>query len=202
MYPRFDAGVIEPRSVCRVLLVHSSSSVQLRTITMQSAYNTLYAGLRDMFRQGLGQRLSDSERFRGASCIVYRWSLWPTLHRGEIIYSDSDGYTEVYLPDEGESIYMGAEFLYNVPPFMACVGALSIEVELLTLGHVDLNEREACLETLCVGYLSVTTVTRTESGVPIVRLFDALGQDIEELVALALGVENIIDEGFDESQPQ
>lgn len=76
------------------------------------------------------------ELLPGTSCVIYRDPY--TLYRGEIVSSDSDGFTEVFLVDFGETNYYHPEDIYH--PYrglITSIPALYIECNLYGMEGIE-----------------------------------------------------------------
>lgn len=120
------------------------------------------------------------------SCILVRHG---SAVRGEIIYFDVDGYSEVF--SSRRRIF---EIFFLQHPNALCVGipALCIECHLHRLDQINESDAESLVEEACAGDgLLTTVITRCRANRPyLIKLFDRERRDVAILVAQGFDIDN------------
>lgn len=205
MYPRYDDSVVDDEFLCGVIEVISGNSVQVRTAEMQRAYEQLQIIIQQFYVIDCeGSRVTQEQLAIGMSCVVVRHGCGV---RGEIIYFDEDGYSEVLLVDEGRTDFFDIFYLYRPNALCTAMPALCIECRLQGLDRLNFAGVEALVEEACEGDgLQGTIVYRRRGRQPyVITLLDRERRDIAALVVQRYNDEignaydnGNIDEAFDE----
>lgn len=200
MYPVYGLGVLGVGERCRLICAVNACVVLVRTITMEVAVKAMEKFLAEFYSEESSSALWQlplTDAVTGAMCIVFRHG---RVKRGEIVCTstDDDDSIEVYLVDDGDSVFVRLADLRKPHPLAASMPVLSMTCTVHGLDHIYIDGTDVVLE--AIGRRKLLVVREKQASVggqpPVVRFSTVEDEDLAYLVLEQVGPTDGDDEGF------